>query len=332
MESVSPERIMQLMWAYVPPRALATALDLGMFSHLAHGHDTATAVAAACGSDPRAVRMILDLIAALGLLTKNGEHYALTAESETYLVTDSPRYMGPFVQHLELTWPAYAKLTEAVQHGRPPEVLNDEATGEEFFVKLVPMIFPMTYPQACAAAEGLGLGNGTRGVTVLDVGAGTAAWSIAMLQRDPTARAIAVDWPPVLEVTRQFTQRFGVADRYEYIAGNLREVDFGEGSCDIAVLGHICHSEGEAESKTLFRRLHRALRPGGKLVIADMVPDDDRSGPLFPLIFALNMLVHTEEGDTFTLGEYTAWLHEAGFGAVTTLENPGPSPLIVACR
>jgi SAM-dependent methyltransferase len=112
----------------------------------------------------------------------------------------------------------------------------------------------------------------------------------------------------------------------------MREVDFEEGTCDLAILGQICHSEGAEHSQDLFRKLHRALRPGGKLLIADMVPDEGRSSAAFPLFFALNMLVHTAQGDTFTLSEYTKWLTDAGFRSVSTLEAPGPSPLIVAER
>jgi ubiquinone/menaquinone biosynthesis C-methylase UbiE len=264
------------------------------------------------------------------LLTKNGAAYGLTPEVETYLVQGKEKYLGPMIQHTDLLWPTFGRLTEAVRTGQPQRAVDEEAQGEEFFVQLVPMIFTLTYPQARAAAAGLGVGDGWTGLTVLDVGAGSGAWSLAMLERDPTARSIAVDWPPVLEVTKQFAQRFGLADRYEYLAGNLREVDFGEACCDLAILGHICHTEGAENSQRLFRRLHRALRPGGKLLIADMIPDEERRSAVFPLLFAINMLVHSVSGDTFTQSEYTTWLRDAGFTDVWTLENPGPSPLLVA--
>jgi SAM-dependent methyltransferase len=104
----------------------------------------------------------------------------------------------------------------------------------------------------------------------------------------------------------------------------------GQSKYDVAILGHICHAEGAARSRDLFRKLQRALKPGGKLLIAEMVPDEERREAQFPLLFAINMLVHTEEGGTFTYSEFRKWLQEAGFKTVRTIEAPAPSPLIVA--
>ncbi len=329
---IRPDRIMELTWAHVPQRALTAAVDLGLFTHLAGGARTAGEVAVVVGASERGVRMILDALAGLGLVGKSDGEYRLTPESETFLVQGGERYLGSFVQHSNLLWDNYRDLTDIVRTGRPKIAVDEHDDGEEFFTKLVTQIFPGTHAQALAAAEGLGVGRKLRGLTVLDVGAGAGAWSLAMLKHDPTARAIAVDWPHVLDITRQYADRFGFADRYQYVAGNLREVDFGEGCCDLAILGHICHSEGPERSRDLFSRLHRALRPGGRLMIADMIPDEERRTELFPLLFAINMLVHTVDGDTFTLSEYRQWLTEAGYGKIETIPTPGGSPVIVAER
>ena len=106
--------------------------------------------------------------------------------------------------------------------------------------------------------------------------------------------------------------------------------DFGEAKFDLGILGHICHSEGATRTQELFARVHRALKPGGVILIAEMVPDDERQTASFPLLFAVNMLVNTEEGDTFTFAEYRQWLEAAGFHHVRALQAPAPSPLIVA--
>lgn len=329
---VTPQRIMQIAWAHVPQRALTSAVDLGFFTQLDHGCRTAAEVAAAAGASERGTRMVLDVLAALGLVTKSDGEYANTPETATFLVRGKPTYLGGLVQHTNQLWDNYRHTTEAVTTGRPPVAVNTQDDGEEFFVELVPQIFGNSYAQARAGAAALGIGETWTGAVVLDIGAGSGAWSLACLERDPTARAIAVDYPHVLAVTRQFAAKFGCAERYEYREGNFRDVDFGTASCDLAILGHICHSEGEAHTKRLFHRIHTALRPGGKLLIGDMIPDEDRCTETFPLLFAINMLVHTDEGDCFTLSEYTAWLQEAGFGEVVTIPNPGPSPLLVASR
>lgn len=107
-------------------------------------------------------------------------------------------------------------------------------------------------------------------------------------------------------------------------------MDFGESSFDVVIIGHICHGEGSKGTQDLIRRGYRALRSGGQILFADFVPDNDRQGPLMPLLFAIHMLVLTDSGDTFTLAEYQAWLLGAGFADVRTV--PAPSPLILATK
>jgi hypothetical protein len=124
-------------------------------------------------------------------------------------------------------------------------------------------------------------------------------------------------------------QRHGVADRLRTAAGDLMEADFGAGH-QVATIGHILHSEGRERSRQLLRRTFVALAPGGTVVISEFLPNDERTGPPTPLIFAVNMLVHTSAGDTFTFAEIAEWLREAGFANVRLLESPAPSPLILA--
>ena len=141
-----------------------------------------------------------------------------------------------------------------------------------------------------------------------------------------------VDFPEMTPITRGFAEKLGVAGRYEYHEGDMRQVDFGQDFYDLVILGHIIHSEGEKHGKELIRKSYAALRPGGKLLIAEFVPNDARTGPSMPLLFGLNMLLQTEEGNVFTLREYRAWLKAAGFRKVTTVPVPAPSPLILATK
>ena len=133
----------------------------------------------------------------------------------------------------------------------------------------------------------------------------------------------------VLPTTREYVRRHGLEERFDYLAGDLKEVDFGEGQYDVALLGNIVHSEGEDSSRDLFRRLRRALKDGGRVVVIDMLPNDARTGPPYQLIFALNMLVNTERGDTYTLAEYTRWLNDAGFPRVETADIGSHSPAVI---
>ena len=127
------------------------------------------------------------------------------------------------------------------------------------------------------------------------------------------------------------TERLGVEDQYEFVGGDLNAADFGSGH-DLATLGQILHSEGGAQSRELLGKVFRALAPGGTIAIAEFIANDDRSGPPLAMLFAVNMLVNTEEGDTFTVPEITQWLTEAGFVDLRTMEVPAPSPLILASK
>src|SRR5207253_3610219 len=133
----------------------------------------------------------------------------------------------------------------------------------------------------------------------LDVAAGSGVWSIGVAQQSPHATVTAVDWPNVLEVTRRFAAQFGLAERFSYIAGDMHTVEFGNGY-HIAILGHILHGESEQRSRDLLKKTFLALAPGGAIAIPEFLVNDDSTGPMMPLIFALNMLVHTEDGDAYS--------------------------------
>src|SRR5450756_1509172 len=131
-------------------------------------------------------------------------------------------------------------------------------------------------------------------------------------------------------IPKKFADKFKLNRRFTYLPGDLRDVDFGQERYDLVILGHICHSEGAEKTRVLLTRANLALKHGGKLLIADMIPDDERRTAVFPLLFAVNMLVNTTEGNTFTMAEYREWLADAGFCDMHVIEVPGPSPLIVA--
>ena len=128
-----------------------------------------------------------------------------------------------------------------------------------------------------------------------------------MAQQSPHVSVTAVDWPAVIPVTKRVAAKHNVADRFSYVEGDILKADLGEDH-HVATLGHILHSEGEERSRQLLERVFAALAPGGTIVIAEFTPNKDRRGPPMPLIFAVNMLVNTDNGDTFTFDEIKAWL------------------------
>lgn len=326
-----PEALMQLTFAHAASRVLASGVQLDVFSHIAAGKKTAAAIASAAGASERGVRMLLDALVAFQILAKSVDEYELTPLSKTLLVRGSPDYIGAILETNEMI-DSWTNLTEIIRAGQPERRVESQETAENFFSVLVRTLHVVNREPARRTAEALGAGATHQGMQVLDVACGSGVWGIAVAEADARARITAQDFPGLFATTREYATRHGVADRYDYLPGDLKEVDFGEDKFDLALLGNIVHSEGESSSRDLFRRLHRALKSGGRIAIIDMIPNDERTGPPFPIIFALNMLINTEVGDTYTLAEYTAWLKDAGFTRVETADIGSHSPLVVGIK
>ena len=330
---VTPERIMQFAWGYTPPLILEAAIRHRVFDVLDAGPKTLKETAAATGASERGLRIIMNALVGLNFLAKtDGQRYALTPESEAFLVSTKPAFHGGFLKHTsQQLIPHWLQLNEVVRTGKPATSVNQEGAGSDFFQQFVADIFPLSYPAAMTLAKHLALGNSGTEVRVLDIAAGSGVWGIALAQTSERVTVTAVDWIGVLPATQAMVARFGLTNRFRFVDGDLNSVDFGQGHT-IATLGHILHSEGETRSKALLQKVFGALAPGGTIAIAEFLVNADRTGPVMPLLFAGNMLVNTDEGDTFSFEEISGWLSEAGFTNARLLEVPGPSPLVLATR
>jgi SAM-dependent methyltransferase len=331
-DSISPERIMQLAWGFAPPLILEVAIRNRVFDFLDIAPHTVEEVAESAKGSARGWRAVLNSLVGLGLLAKESLRYTTTQESSMFLVTTKPSYMGGFLKHISKQLiPSWLNLEEIVRTGKAEGGVNDRATGEEFFAEFVEDLFPLSYPAASALGQYLHIQEATSEVRVLDIATGSGVWGIALAQQSEHVQVSAVDWPMVLEATRQMTGRFGLTSRFEFLAGDLLEVEFPK-RCDVATLGHILHSEGETRSRALLKKVNDALKPGGTIAIAEFTPNSDRTGPPQSLIFAVNMLVNTEVGDTYPFEQVAGWLEEAGFVNARELPSAGPAPLILADR
>jgi precorrin-6B methylase 2 len=329
---VTPERIMQFAWGYSVPLVLEAAIRHRVFDVLDNNPMTLDQLAQATGASRRGLSAISNVLVGLNFLSKDStETYSLTPESSAFLVTTKPSFMGGIIRHTsEHLLPNWLKLNEVVATGKPVLAVNQEQQGGEFFHAFVSDIFPMSYAPAQALAAHLDYASGGP-ASVLDLAAGSGVWGIAQAQCAEQVRVTAVDWPEVIDITKRTVARFGLTDRYTFVDGDIASADFGAGH-NVATLGHILHSEGEARSRALLGRVFNALAPGGTIAIQEFLVNADRTGPLNGLIFAVNMLVNTDVGDTFSFEEISSWLIDAGFTAPRTLAAPGPSPLILATK
>jgi SAM-dependent methyltransferase len=326
--AVTPQRIMQMAWGFALPLAIQAAVKNHIFDTLAAGNKTLEEIADQAHVSERGLPFLLNVLVEAGLLSVEGDHYALTPESATFLVSSSPAFHGAFFAHIQDLISHWLGLPEAVRTGTPCLRVEGENDGAAFFEEFVEAIFPTSYPAACTLAEALGLKLLQQPFRVLDIGAGSGVWSIAAAQASPQVQVTALDWPNILDVTRRVATRMGVVHQYEFLPGNLRDVDLPSG-LDLVVIGHILHSEGEQSSRRLLKRCCDALKSGGHIAIQEFLLNDDGRGPMQPLMFGLNMLVHTTEGSVWSFAEIAGWLRDAGFAEIQPLPAPGPSPLIL---
>src|SRR6266567_2705772 len=200
----TPERLLQMGWGYAPPLILEAALNCGIFDVLDQGPQTIAELAVRTGTSARGLKAILDALVGLDLATRKAERYALTPESAAFLVSWKPGYHGAYFKQMSgQVIPNWLRLTEAVRSGQPVVPVNQAEKGQEFFAELVAGLFPLGYRAAQVLGEHLGVPRTTSSVSVLDLGAGSGVWGIALAHLSPLVTIRAVDWPAVLEVTRQ---------------------------------------------------------------------------------------------------------------------------------
>jgi SAM-dependent methyltransferase len=203
----------------------------------------------------------------------------------------------------------WSRLTETVRRGENPERIRASEQGGD---TLENFIGAMHVVGRALSKEIAGAYDASRFRCLLDIGGGSGTYTIALLERNPALRAVLFDLPAVVEMARKRFEAEGFSDRAQVVSGNFYEDDLPRG-CDLALVSAIIHQNSVAQNLDLFRKIHRALMPGGVILIRDHIMDEERIHPPGGAIFALNMLVATDGGDTFTYTEVEEVLIEAGF-------------------
>jgi SAM-dependent methyltransferase len=296
------DELMQTLRGFQASRTLLTAVELDVVGACGEGAP-AEAVAAAVGADPRATGMLLDALAALGVLAKAGGQYRPTEAGRT-LARERTGLM-----HMVHLWETWSGLTDCVRSGRSGRQGPSGRNVEAF-------IAAMDSHARALAGDAARLLEAGRVERLLDVGGGPATFAIAFARANPRLRAEVLDLEPVVPIAQGHIRAAGLEDRVTVRAGDLRQDGLGQG-WDLVLVSAICHMLDEAENRDLLKRCAAALRPGGRVAIREFILDPDRTGPPAAALFALNMLVGTARGNTYTEAEYRGWLLEAGFTAVT---------------
>lgn len=324
-------RIADDLWAPWRTFAIAAAYDLDVFSHIASGKQTAAQIAAAAGCSASAMRRLLDAMVAVKYLKRSGDHYSLEPVAEMFFVKGGELYMDGASWIARGLLPTWSQLAEVVRTGKSA-VPQAGGPPIDLLKVLVRQIFPMSHLGSQDLVRKLGRAAVSKFENILDVAAGSGAWSLAFVRANPRARATALDFPPILEVTREYADRFGVGDRYSYIEGSQYEANWGSDAYDLVIFGHIVHSESTEQAQFLIGRAYQALHAGGTLLIAELIPNEQRTGGASEMLFGLNMMIHTPAGDVYTMAQYRGWLTSAGFRKIRRVPAAGISPLILATK
>lgn len=317
--------LVTMMRGFQESRALLSAVELDLFTAVGGG-DTAAGVAAKLGTDPRATEMLMNAVVSLGALKKAAGVFHNTPETARFLCDSSPDNQRWAMMHTVNMWTTWNTLTDAVRKGTSVIPPTTEAPDP---VRIKAFIAAM-HRNASVTAQHMVEVVGASGVKrLLDVGGGSGAYSIAFAAANPALRAEVFDLPTVVGITQEHISAAGLVDRVTTRTGDLRTDDLGSGN-DLVLLSAIAHMLSEAENQDLFRRCCAALNPGGRLVIREFILSDDKTAPRPAALFALNMLVATRAGSSYSEAEYRAWLTAAGFTTVTRPEPEGD--LLIATR
>ena len=308
----SPQLFFDTINAYQKSAALKAAIELDLFSPLANRNATPSELAAACGYPERGIRILADYLVILGFLVKADGKYALTPDSAVFLVRTSPAYLGGSIDFFLAPGLAagFDQLADTVRKGRKA----DKGTTEhehEVWVRFARVMAPLMFMPARAVSELVQLDQ-DRDTRILDISASHGVWGISLAEKNPRAHLVALDWAPVLEVSQENARKAGLGERFSTIAGSAFTTDLGS-DYDVILVPNFLHHFNRAECVDFLRKTYAALRPGGRVVIVEFVPNEDRVTPPASAGFSLVMLGSTPEGDAYTYAEYDSMLREAGF-------------------
>jgi SAM-dependent methyltransferase len=325
-----PDRIFR-MASFWQTRVLQTGVLMGVFDALADGPRTAAQLARRLKAKTRSLELLLNALAGLDLLVKRGETFADTRESARYLVTSSDECIAANVAHGAHMWDTWGKLEQAVRTNRPVRHERLRKRTPETLRAFILAMHSGGRAKGERIAEALDLSGRTH---LVDVGGGPGTYAIMFCRHSPRLHATVVDRKEVIPITREVVARYRLEKRFDFVACDVVEQARIPGRYDVAWVSNLIHSYDERTNVALLRKVVRTLEPGGALYLQDFLLDETRAGPLWPAVFALNMLVHTDGGRTYTEREVKTWFRRLGLRKVRRIriEMPNGAGIIAGVK
>lgn len=321
----NPGTLLATSGGYWKTCALHAAVQLDVFTVMDDQQLSAEAVAEKLQTDPRAMGMLLNALTAMGLLKKYGSLYVNTSESKTFLSKSSPGYIGYIIKHHHHLVASWSQLDQAVRTGGPIRTRawhsNDNAR-ESFLMgmfNMAMMLAPRIVPNIDLSGRRL----------LLDMGGGPGTYAIQFCLNNPGMEAVVFDLPTTRPFAETTIGKFGLSDRVRFQPGSYLE-DPVEGRYDVAWLSHILHGEGPEDCQRIIQKAVSALSPGGMVLIHEFILNNEMSGPLFPALFSLNMLLGTASGQAYSEQQLSGMLAVAGTRNIhrIAIDSPNDSGII----
>jgi SAM-dependent methyltransferase len=317
------DSILKMVRGFMASRVVISAAELDLFTLLANQTRTAEEVAEAINADLRGITILLDALCALGFLVKTNGAYRTESSAAPLLSADGPASVRPMVLHMGSIWRNWSNLTDIVLGKTVPDLKKGILDKENFeaFIGAMHVVASRAAPSVVAAVGPAGARR------LLDVGGGSGSYTLAFLDAQPAMRATLFDKPPVIEMARARIEAAAMADRVALVPGDFYKDELPTGH-DLALLSAIIHQNSPEENKDLYRKIHRALDAGGRIVVRDHVMSPDHTQPTEGALFAVNMLAGTQGGGTYTFEEIKSGLAAAGFVGIRQIQSKAMFSLV----
>jgi len=326
-EIKSPEDIRELANSFRQSRVLLSAVELKIFTVLDRHMMTSEELSSIINTDSRATDRLLNALCGMGILKKIKGKFYNTELSSKYLIEGKPEFMGN-LYHTNNLWNSWSHLTDSVVKGTSIKGDQNKEEKNEWVESFIGAMHYRGVNQGKILSMMIDLTNVEK---MLDVGGGSAAFSMEMVKKKPSIKAVVLDLPHVIPLTKKYVAETGLLDNFNFIEGDYLTKDF-EGSYDLILLSAIVHINSYEQNKMLIKKCADALNKEGMIVINDFVMNDDRTQPSYGALFSLNMLVGTANGDTYTEAEMKEWLESAGLSKVERKITSFGSDLLIGIK
>ena len=250
---------------------------------------------------------MLNVLTSLSLLNKKNGKFSNTESSGKFLVKSSPSFLG-MVGHQSHLWNTWSKLTAIVKSKDAKGKTDINQSGDEWLKAFIAAMHARGISRAKTIKD---LINFSGVKKILDIGGGSGVFSSAFIKDDPGMSAVIFDLPNVVPITQEYIEKQNMTGRISTLSGNYLRDDIGAGY-DFIFLSAVIHSNSYDENALLIKKCASALNKNGRIAVLDYIMNDDRTSPLAGAIFAINMLVGTDEGTTYTEKEVKEWMTAAG--------------------